>query len=200
MVAGARAGDRCSGSQRRASASRSAALSVRVGFAALLAAPPPHLSSDGFEYPAVSNFWSCLPFCALFLLPLLDVRTPRRLFNRDLLVLLSLAVALGVDGALLGSARTDLAAGGVKGAQGGGGGRLDEAQPARARAAAGRRASAGRQPPAHGGAVRRRFPRRVGAYLPARREQRLLEIAGALHPRRRLRLSQLSPRLSPGVR
>jgi hypothetical protein len=69
----------------------------RLLFLALLAAAVivPHLSSDGFEFPAVSNFWSLLPFCGLFLVPLLDLRSPRRLLHLDLLGLLSFLVALG---------------------------------------------------------------------------------------------------------
>jgi hypothetical protein len=55
----------------------------------------PHLSSNGFDFPAVSDFWACLPFCGLLILPFLDVKGRRRLFDLDLLVLLSLLVALG---------------------------------------------------------------------------------------------------------
>lgn len=71
----------------------------RLAFVALLLAAPllPHLDSGGFEFPAVSNSWVCLPFCALMLLPLIDVRAPRRLFHFDLLVLLSFVVALGFE-------------------------------------------------------------------------------------------------------
>ncbi len=69
----------------------------RALFVALLAAVPwlPHVSSNGFIYPAVTSFWVLLPFCALFLLPLLDVRAPWRGSSVDLLVLLSLIVPLG---------------------------------------------------------------------------------------------------------
>jgi hypothetical protein len=69
----------------------------RVVFAALLVALPflPHLTSDGFEYPTVSSFWSCVPFCALLTLATVDTRAWRRIANLDLLVLLSFVVALG---------------------------------------------------------------------------------------------------------
>ncbi len=72
-------------------------LAQRVAFVGLLAALPllPHLTSDGFEYPAVSDFWSCAPFCALLLLATVDLRRWRRLLHLDLLVLLSFVVALG---------------------------------------------------------------------------------------------------------
>jgi hypothetical protein len=71
----------------------------RLAFVALLAAAPllPHLSSNGFEYPAVSNVWACVPFGALMLLPLADLRAWRRLLHLDLLVLLSFVVALGLE-------------------------------------------------------------------------------------------------------
>jgi hypothetical protein len=72
----------------------------RAAYVVLLASAPllPHLTSDGFEFPAVSNFWVCLPFCALFLLPLLDSSVLRgRLFLLDLLALLSFIVALGLE-------------------------------------------------------------------------------------------------------
>lgn len=71
----------------------------RLAFVVLLAAAPllPHLSSNGFEYPAVSNVWVCVPFCALMLLPLSDLSAWRRLFYLDLLVLLSFVVALGLE-------------------------------------------------------------------------------------------------------
>jgi Glycosyltransferase family 87 len=69
----------------------------RLAFLALLGAAVllPHLTSDGFEFPQVSNFWSLLPFCGLFLLPFLEVRSPPRMLHLDLLVLLSFVVALG---------------------------------------------------------------------------------------------------------
>ncbi|MHB8243646.1 MAG: glycosyltransferase 87 family protein [Solirubrobacteraceae bacterium] len=69
----------------------------RTAFAGLLlaAALVPHLSSDGFDFPAVTDFWSLLPFCGLFGLALVDLRSPWRLLHADLLALLSFAVALG---------------------------------------------------------------------------------------------------------
>jgi hypothetical protein len=61
----------------------------------LFAALVPHLSSNGFDFPAVSSFSSLLPFCALFLLPLLDMRKPGRALQVDLLAMVSFVVALG---------------------------------------------------------------------------------------------------------
>lgn len=69
----------------------------RVAYLALLGLVPllPHVSSNGFEFPAVSDFWACLPFCALLLLAVLDVQAMRRLVFLDLLVLLSLVLVMG---------------------------------------------------------------------------------------------------------
>ncbi len=69
----------------------------RSAFAALLLAAVlvPHLSSDGFDFPAVTDFWSLLPFCGLFLVALVDLRSPWRLLHADLLALISFVVALG---------------------------------------------------------------------------------------------------------
>lgn len=61
----------------------------------LFAVLVPHLSSNGFDFPAVSSFSSLLPFCALFLLPLLDMRRRGRALNVDLLAMVSFVVALG---------------------------------------------------------------------------------------------------------
>lgn len=56
-------------------------LAGRILFVVLLVAAPllPEISSSIFEFPAVTNWWVCLPFCALFLLALLDVRHLRRI-------------------------------------------------------------------------------------------------------------------------
>lgn len=68
----------------------------RIAYVALLALAPllPHLSSGGFDFPAVSAAWVCLPLAALLLVPLVDLRAPWRWAHLDLLVLLSPAVAL----------------------------------------------------------------------------------------------------------
>jgi hypothetical protein len=72
-------------------------LATRLTFLALLGAvlllPQPRSSLHA--YPAVSHFWVLLPFCALFLLGLVDVAHVRRMFHLDLLVLLAVVVALG---------------------------------------------------------------------------------------------------------
>ncbi len=61
----------------------------------LLGAPLlPHLSSNVFFFPAVSNGWVCLPFCALLLLPLIDLRSLRRPLALDLLALAALSICL----------------------------------------------------------------------------------------------------------
>lgn len=75
-------------------------LAARSAFVVLLATAPflPVMKSSLFEYPAVTNWWVCLPFCALFLLALGDFRRPLGLHNLDLLVLGSLIVALGCYG------------------------------------------------------------------------------------------------------
>jgi hypothetical protein len=76
------------------------ALAARCAFLALLVATPllPVMRSSFFTYPAVSNWWVCLPLWALFLLALGDLRRPLRLYNLDLLVLGSFVVALGCYG------------------------------------------------------------------------------------------------------
>lgn len=72
-------------------------LAGRILFITLLAAAPllPKLTCSSSSFPAVTNWWVCLPFCGLFLLALLDVRHPRRIYNLDLVVLGSLVVAFG---------------------------------------------------------------------------------------------------------
>jgi len=71
----------------------------RLAFVVLMAMVPllPHLSSDGFSFPAVANFWVTLPFAVLFLLPLIDLRTRATILHLDLLALLSILVALGCE-------------------------------------------------------------------------------------------------------
>lgn len=75
-------------------------LAARAAFLLLLAAAPflPDIRSSLFDWPAVSNWWVCLPLCGLFLLALGDLRRPLRLYNLDLLVLCSFIVALGCYG------------------------------------------------------------------------------------------------------
>ena len=72
-------------------------LGVRLIFVALLGAAPllPTLGNSFAAFPTVSHSWVLLPFCGLFLLPLIEVGHLRRLFHLDLLVLLSFAIALG---------------------------------------------------------------------------------------------------------
>jgi Glycosyltransferase family 87 len=71
----------------------------RLAFVVLMAMVPllPHLSSDGFSFPAVANFWVTLPFAVLFLLPLIDLRTRATILHLDLLALVSMLVALGCE-------------------------------------------------------------------------------------------------------
>jgi hypothetical protein len=68
----------------------------RALFVALLVAAPllPQFGNSLWTYPAVSNFWVYLPFCALFLLALVDVHRLARLFHLDLLALLCFGAAL----------------------------------------------------------------------------------------------------------
>jgi hypothetical protein len=68
----------------------------RLSYIALLIAAPllPQFGNSYRTFPAVSNFWVYLPFCALFLAPLLDVRKLRRMLHLDLLALLSLGISL----------------------------------------------------------------------------------------------------------
>ena len=75
-------------------------LVARGAFLVLLGATPflPEMKSSLFDWPEVSGWWVCLPFCALFLLALGDLRHPLRLHNLDLLVLGSLILALGSYG------------------------------------------------------------------------------------------------------
>lgn len=74
-----------------------ARLAVRLSFVALLAVSPllPPFGNSLSSYPAVSHSWVLLPFCGLFLLPLVDVCHLRRVRHLDLLALLSFAIALG---------------------------------------------------------------------------------------------------------
>ncbi|HEY2283624.1 MAG TPA: hypothetical protein VGH60_08765 [Solirubrobacteraceae bacterium] len=74
-----------------------ASLVVRLTFIVLLVACPllPVFRNSVQSYPAVAHFWVVLPFCGLFLLPLIDFEHLRRMLHLDLLVLLSFAVALG---------------------------------------------------------------------------------------------------------
>jgi hypothetical protein len=74
-----------------------ASLAARLIFIALLVSCPllPQLGNSFPTYPAVSHFWVLLPFCGLFLLPLIDFGHLRRMVHLDLLVLLSFAGALG---------------------------------------------------------------------------------------------------------
>ncbi|HEX3909412.1 MAG TPA: glycosyltransferase 87 family protein [Solirubrobacteraceae bacterium] len=86
----------------RAPSSRLAALGLpalaprRLAYLALLVAAPllPHLNSNAFFFPAVSNGWVCLPFCALLLLALIDLRAPGRRLHLDLLALVALSASL----------------------------------------------------------------------------------------------------------
>lgn len=85
---------------------RRSELAARGAFVLLLAATPllPVMSSNFFVFPAVNNWWVCLPLCSLFLLALGDLRRPLRMFNLDLLVLGSFIIAL----ACCGGSRTTL--------------------------------------------------------------------------------------------
>jgi hypothetical protein len=77
-----------------------AELAARGAFVVLLAAVPlmPVISSSVFTFPAVNNWWVCLPLCTLFLLTMGDVRRPLRVYNLDLLVLGSFIIPLGCYG------------------------------------------------------------------------------------------------------
>ncbi len=72
-------------------------LAARGAFVVLLAVMPflPEMKSSLFDYPEVSNWFVCLPLCALFGLTLGDLRRPLRMHNLDLLALGSLIIALG---------------------------------------------------------------------------------------------------------
>jgi Glycosyltransferase family 87 len=69
---------------------------TRAAFLALLATSLliPQLQNSFWTYPAVPNPWVLVPFCVLFLLPLLDLSHPWQLLHLDLLALLSFVVAL----------------------------------------------------------------------------------------------------------
>ncbi len=74
-----------------------ASLAARLTFIVLLGISPvlPALRNSMQTYPAVAHFWVVLPFCGLFLLPLIDFEHLRRMLHLDLLVLLSFVIALG---------------------------------------------------------------------------------------------------------
>jgi Glycosyltransferase family 87 len=69
---------------------------TRTAFVALLATSLliPQLKNSFWTYPAVPNPWVLAPFCALFLLALIDLSHPWQILHLDLLVLLSFVVAL----------------------------------------------------------------------------------------------------------
>ena len=71
---------------------------TRLMFLALLACSllAPRLRNSVWTYPAVANPWVLTPFCALFLLGLLELSSPWQLRNLDLLALLSFVVALAL--------------------------------------------------------------------------------------------------------
>ena len=70
----------------------------RLAFVALLAAAAivPRVTLGPF--PAVNDAWSLLPFCGLLVVVLVDVRRPCQLPHLDLLVLLSLVLAIAFAG------------------------------------------------------------------------------------------------------
>lgn len=69
---------------------------ARTAFVALLATSLliPQLKNSFWTYPAVANPWVLAPFCALFLLAVIDLSHPWQLLHLDLLVLLSFVVSL----------------------------------------------------------------------------------------------------------
>jgi len=69
---------------------------TRAAFVALLATSLliPQLKNSFWTYPAVPNPWVLAPFCALFLLAVIDLSHPWQLLHLDLLVLLSFVIAL----------------------------------------------------------------------------------------------------------
>jgi uncharacterized membrane protein len=74
-----------------------ASIAQRLSWAGLILAAPlvPQLGSSYFTYPVVSHFWVYVVFCGLFLAPLVDLERLRRIFNLDLLALLTFGVGLG---------------------------------------------------------------------------------------------------------
>jgi F0F1-type ATP synthase assembly protein I len=74
-------------------------VAARLTYVALLIAAPllPQLghTSRTWWFPSASHFWVYLPFCGLFLLPLIDIGRLRRLLHLDLLVLLCFGIAIG---------------------------------------------------------------------------------------------------------
>jgi hypothetical protein len=70
----------------------------RVAFVALLAAAAIVPRTRFSWFPAVYDAWSLLPFCGLVLVALVDVRRPWQLPHLDLLVFLSLVLAIAFAG------------------------------------------------------------------------------------------------------
>ncbi len=68
----------------------------RLSYIALIIAAPllPQIGNSHFTYPVVSNFGVYLAFCGLFVLPLIDLRRPKRMLHLDLLALLAFGVGL----------------------------------------------------------------------------------------------------------
>src|SRR4030088_2759015 len=80
--------------------SRASAARFAIGglFIALLVATVavPRARTPFVSYPAVSDFWSLLPFAALFVLPAIDPGRPWRRLHLDLLALLAPFAVLGL--------------------------------------------------------------------------------------------------------
>jgi len=70
----------------------------RVAFVALLAVAVAVPRMRDAPFPAVFDAWSLLPFCGLALVVLVDVRQPLKLPHLDLLVFLSLVLAIAFAG------------------------------------------------------------------------------------------------------
>ena len=70
----------------------------RVAFVALLAVAVAVPRMREAPFPAVFDAWSLLPFCGLVLVVLVDVRRPLQLPHLDLLVFLSLVLAIAFAG------------------------------------------------------------------------------------------------------
>jgi hypothetical protein len=70
----------------------------RVAFVALLAVAVTVPRMREAPFPAVFDAWSLLPFCALVLVVLVDVRRPLQLSHLDLLVFLSLVLSIAFEG------------------------------------------------------------------------------------------------------
>jgi len=71
---------------------------VRVAFVALLAVAVAVPRTSLAPFPAVFDAWSMVPFCGLVLVVLVDLRRPWQLPHLDLLVLLSLVLAIAFAG------------------------------------------------------------------------------------------------------